>query len=222
LRKVLKKILHPVLKPLAAWHFRKPREYRYEDLVLTVLPTVFHPGIYLSTSILVEFILRQDLNQKSFLELGAGSGLVSFVAAKNGALVTATDINPEAIKGLKANAEKNQLNVSAVHSNLFENVNPNDFDVIVINPPYYPRAPNSNSELAFYCGDEFEYFHALFGQLEKMLNKASTEIYMILSEDCELKQIREIASANQFDLEIVHEEKKMQERNYIFKFVRNE
>ena len=214
--------MHPVLKPLAAWHFRKPRKYRYEDLVLTVLPTVFHPGIYLSTSILVEFILKQDIDQKRFLELGAGSGLVSFIAAKNGALVTATDINPEAIKGLKANAETNQITVSAVHSNLFENVNPNDFDVIVINPPYYPKAPNSNSEMAFYCGEEFEYFHSLFGQLKEMLSKSSTEVYMILSEDCELDKIREIGSLSGFGLEIVHEEKKMQERNYIFKFVRNE
>lgn len=86
---------------MAAWHFRKPRSFSFEDLKLTILPTVFHPGIYLSTGILVEFLSTIDLKGKTFLELGAGNGLTSFVAAKKGAIVTATDINTKAIEGIQ-------------------------------------------------------------------------------------------------------------------------
>ena len=210
--------MHPILKPLAAWHFRKPRTFSFEDIKLTVLPTVFHPGIYLSTTILVEFISKRELTDKNFLELGAGSGLVSFVAAKRGAKVTSTDINPEAIRGLQENAEKNNLQVTAIASDLFENVHPNDFDIIVINPPYYPKTAVTTTEMAFYCGEDFDYFKRLFNQVNTQLTNASTELFMILSEDCELDKIKEIAAAQHIELVVVHEEKKMQERNYIFKF----
>lgn len=207
---------------MAAWHFRKPRSFSFEDLKLTILPTVFHPGIYLSTGILVEFLSTIDLKGKTFLELGAGNGLTSFVAAKKGAIVTATDINTKAIEGIQENAKKNKLSVKSIASDLFEKVHPDDFDIIIINPPYYPKNPSSTTEMAFYCGEDFSYFNRLFKQVNEQLSNSFTEIFMILSEDCELEKIKEIAKSENIHLFIVHEEKKMQEQNYIFKFVRHE
>jgi len=211
-----------LLKPIAAWHFRKPRQYNYEGIELTVLPSVFHPGIYLSTNILIAFIKKLELPGKQFLELGAGSGLVSFVAAQKGAFVTATDINPKAIEGIKMNAEKNVLNVQAIVSNLFENIDGASFDIIIINPPYYPKDPSSGTEMAFYCGQDFGYFQRLFSQVNEEIDLSKTAIFMILSEDCELNKIAQIAQEHGIDLNLVHEEKKLQERNYIFKFVEHE
>jgi release factor glutamine methyltransferase len=44
--------------------------------------------------------MQFPLKNKHVLELGAGSGLIAIKAAKEGALVTATDINPVAIEYL--------------------------------------------------------------------------------------------------------------------------
>ena len=70
-----------------------------------------------------------------FLEIGSGSGLIAVHAAKAGAVVTATDINPHAIACTRRNALKNGVRVEVVESDLFEKV-PGLFDTIVFNPPY--------------------------------------------------------------------------------------
>ena len=44
---------------------------------------------------------KLPLHGKIFLELGAGNGLISIYAAKKGAKVTATDINPVAVEFLR-------------------------------------------------------------------------------------------------------------------------
>ena len=56
-----------------------------------------------------------ELENKRFLELGAGSGLISVFAAQQLAIVTATDINHVALEKLKENAAavavKNNVNL---------------------------------------------------------------------------------------------------------------
>lgn len=53
--------------------------------------------------------------------------------------VTATDINPHAIKCAKENASLNNVKMKIIKSNLFKNVQ-GTFDVIIFNPPYLPTA----------------------------------------------------------------------------------
>lgn len=76
-----------------------------------------------------------------FLEVGCGSGLVSLVAARAGASVTACDLNPHAVVAAHRNAAENRLRIEAVESDLLAEV-AGPFDVVAFNPPYLPTGPD--------------------------------------------------------------------------------
>jgi len=78
------------------------------------MPGVFHPGLFFSTKLLIEYISEYDLNDKNILELGAGSGLISVYCAKLKANVTASDINPIAVENINQNAKLNSVNIKVV------------------------------------------------------------------------------------------------------------
>lgn len=75
-----------------------------------------------------------------FLEVGCGAGLVGLVAARAGADVTATDLNPHAVALALHNARQNGLRVRAVQADLLEGLE-GPFDVVAFNPPYLPTTP---------------------------------------------------------------------------------
>ncbi|MFA7186385.1 MAG: HemK2/MTQ2 family protein methyltransferase [Victivallales bacterium] len=74
---------------------------------------------------------------ETVLELGCGSGIVSLHCARSGAVVTAGDINPSAVKLTEKNAEKNNLDIVVLLTDLFGSVN-GKFDTVVFNLPYLP------------------------------------------------------------------------------------
>ena len=76
-----------------------------------------------------------------FLEVGCGSGLVSLVASRAGAVVTCTDANPHAVALAAHNAKQNGLAVTAVETDLLAGL-PGPFDVVAFNPPYLPTEPD--------------------------------------------------------------------------------
>jgi release factor glutamine methyltransferase len=215
MRNFIKKITHPFLKLGLKLYYSKPRNYCYENICVKVHSDVFPPHLTLSTRILLDFIKPIDLTNKTFLELGCGSGIISLFAAKKGAKVTSTDINIIALDFLKESADKNQLEITIIESNLFENLTENSFDYIVINPPYYPKNPKNIKEQAWFCGTNFEYFEALFSQLPNY-KKTSNSVYMILSEDCEIDKIKAIAKKNSLSMKCVAQKSVVKEINYIF------
>ena len=215
LRRRFRRIVQPFLARLYRWYLSKPRWYRYEGLSVRVLPTVFHPGFLISTKVFLKFALQQNLQNKKVLELGAGSGLIALSAVRAGAIVTATDINPNAIASIKESAKKNQLSLTLIESDLFQKIPSQHFDFIFINPPYYPRQVTNLEEVAFFCGVDFDYFRQLFPQLFPFL-KSTTRAFMILSEDCEIETIREIARENKIEMQLILETKKVGELQYIF------
>lgn len=68
------------------------------------------------------------------LDLGTGSGLIAIYFALKGRKVTASDINKDALKVAGENAEKLNLKINFVQSDLFDKLN-NKFDLILFNPP---------------------------------------------------------------------------------------
>jgi release factor glutamine methyltransferase len=88
----------------------------------------------------------------------------------------------------------------------------------VINPPYYKKDPKSESEYAWYCGENLEYFSKLFLSLKNYVQSSSKTI-MILSNDCDIEGIQKIASRNHFTLKEVERKKIFWEQNYIFEIV---
>lgn len=216
LQKKSLKFFHPILRRLGNYYLSKPRNYTYQDIIVKVLPGVFHPGLFFSTKVFLEYLESVELKGKRVLELGAGSGLISVYCSKQGSQVTASDINNAALEGITFNAHKNKETISIVHSDLFDQIDPDDFDIILINPPYYPKKPKDIGEKAWFCGEKFEYFQKLFKQLRVSGNQ-SVGVLMILSEDCELKKIMSIAKSNALNYEQVFTKIVNGEENYIFR-----
>ena len=216
MRKFIKKITHPFLKLGLRLYYWKPRTFCYNNICIKVHPDVFPPQLTFSTKILLDFVGDLNLKNKSLLELGCGSGIISLLAAKKEANVTASDINQTALAFLETNASKNNLIVKTVLSDLFQNIENPAFDFIIINPPYYPKKPKNVKEQAWFCGEKFEYFDKLFLQLPCNLS-SETNCFMILSQDCEIEKIKAIALKNTLAFELVLEKKELVETNYIFR-----
>jgi release factor glutamine methyltransferase len=211
----LRKISQTFIRPLVQRYLSNEREYKYGEIKIKIFPGVFHPAFFFSTKFLLKHLARFDLKEKKVLELGAGSGLISFIAEKQGAEVTASDLSDVAISGLHFNKEKLNSKISVIKSDLFDQIEVQQYDFIIINPPYFPKNPTTDSQLAWYCGEHFEYFEKLFSQLDPFI-KPSVEIIMILSEECDILTIRKMAAAHGFILKESNRNKFWWEWNFIF------
>lgn len=218
-RQLFKRLVFPWLAPLTQWYLRKPRTYRYEGLKLVIPPGVFHPGLFLSTQILIDHLKEKPLSNKRFLELGAGSGLISLHAARRGASVVATDISRKAIDSIAKNARQNRLQLYTLQSDLFEDIPQQQFDLVLINPPYYPKDPQGEADHAWYCGANFEYFDRLFRQLKDRLPLLG-EVLMILSEDCACEKIEHMALQHGLSLQKTAKIRKRWEWHFIYQITR--
>ncbi|MEP7236595.1 MAG: class I SAM-dependent methyltransferase [Ferruginibacter sp.] len=213
---VIKHIVANTYKPLLARYLAKTRVYRYENLQLKIAPEVFHPGFFFSTRLLLQYISKLPLQKKEFMELGCGSGLISIVAAKKSACVTATDINPIALEFLKMNCFRNNVQLKIFHSDLFNEIPVKQYDIIAINPPYYKKDPVTMRDHAWFCGGNGEYFERLFKTMHKYIH-VDTEILMVLFDGCDMEMINDFATRNNFILNCVVSKQNMLEKNFIYK-----
>jgi release factor glutamine methyltransferase len=76
------------------------------------------------------------------LEIGAGLGLAAVLAAKAGARVVATDILPEAVEVMRANAGLNGVAVDARIGDCYAPVTGERFDLVCTNAPQMPTPAN--------------------------------------------------------------------------------
>jgi release factor glutamine methyltransferase len=215
MRGTLKKIVHPLLKFWLKVYYLRPQKYTYKNATVIVHKDVFSPYMTISTKIFIDFIETLELEQKSVLELGCGSGLISIFSAKKGAIVTASDINPTALRYLQKSAELNHVHVTIRHSDLFSELKKTTFDYLFINPPYFPKQPKNIVEKAWYCGEDFDYFKRLFMALPDQLIKTN-HCYMILSDTCQLETISRLAHNENLIMQVVFTKKVVGEVNYVF------
>jgi release factor glutamine methyltransferase len=189
---------------------------RFRGLNLLVKKGVFHPLYFYSTKFLIKYLENENLENRKILELGAGSGLISFYAeTKKNAIVVSSEISEVAIAGLQLNKQSLGSKIEIVASDLFDYIPKQNFDIIVINPPYYPKKPNSSPEFAWYCGEHFEYFYKLFAQIGQYFNQNS-KVLMVLSEDCDLEQIKKIGLQHGFVFLLKAKKRYFLEENFIF------
>jgi release factor glutamine methyltransferase len=218
MRKAFKAISNRTAKPLIGWYLRRPRLFAFSGIKLFIPPGVFHPGFFFSSRQLVNYLATLPLEGKLLFEMGSGSGFVSIYAAKQGAIVTAADSNPLAVETSIRNANTNGINAKFIHSDLFASVPPQQFDLIIVNPPYYPKDPADFAGQAWYAGEDHSYFRRFFLQANAFA-WPSSRILMVLSDECDLEVILGIARANGWKARLAEVKRGIFETGYIFEFV---
>ena len=92
------------------------------------------------TEILVEEVLKLNNKNSKILDLCTGSGAIgiSIAVYNESAQIYLSDVSDKALKVAEKNIIKQQVEdrVQLIHSNMFENINEKEFDIIVSNPPY--------------------------------------------------------------------------------------
>jgi release factor glutamine methyltransferase len=217
---IFKHFVSKTYKPLLLKYLSGTRTYAYKNFVLRIPAAVFHPGFFTSTRMLLKYIETIPVVNRSFLELGAGSGLISMVVARRGAVVSSSDINSTAIQYLRMNADHNGVLLNIIQSDLFDDLSPQQFDIIAINPPYYKKQPLSEIDHAWYCGEKGEYFSRLFQKLNQYMH-SNSEVLMVLCDGCDIPMIKSFASDNGFQMKCVQMKRNMVEMNFIYKIIRS-
>ncbi|MEW6714022.1 MAG: HemK2/MTQ2 family protein methyltransferase [Nitrospirota bacterium] len=98
---------------------------------------VFNPRYYITSEFMARHINASP--EDKVLDMGTGSGIQAITAAQRGCRVVAVDINPEAVKCAKRNAELNGVEerVSVLQGDLFSPLSKDGrFDIILFTPPY--------------------------------------------------------------------------------------
>lgn len=130
-------------------------EVEVGGMTLKVSNSVFHPGIFDLRAIYPDFYALIDVIElcrggAKFLEVGTGIGYFALQAAKDGCTVTATDINPQAVKDTKANAERLGLGgrVTCLESDVYSALEGSGekFDVIWWHWPYGKAMPGDKEK----------------------------------------------------------------------------
>lgn len=93
------------------------------------------------TEILVQEVLKIAQNDSKILDMCTGSGILAITINKyvENSIVYGIDISNGALEVARENNKMNKTNVNFIQSNLFENLNENDFNIIVSNPPYISK-----------------------------------------------------------------------------------
>lgn len=215
MRRLIRGFIGKTYKPLIErYYLSKSRNVKVLGVLLKTATNVFHPSLFYSSKFFGKFINEIDLENKKVLDVGCGSGILGLLAVRNGAEVTSVDINPDCIRITEYNSRINRLPLTVLISDLFENVT-GTFDVVLINPPYYPKTPNSLKQHAWYCGTEFEYFDRLFGTLY-LISNVKTKVYMVLSDGCDIERIVSMANEKGFEMKSTLEKQFVIEKNFIF------
>jgi release factor glutamine methyltransferase len=145
---------------------------------LDVFDDVYEPS---DDSFLLAKNIPQKLQGNQVLEIGSGSGIISLIAAKNGANVTAVDVESKAVENTRHNADKHRVKIMVMQSNLFEKIS-EKYDLILFNPPYVPCSKEGlRGETAWVGGVDGREFIDLFLKDFRKHLKANGKVLMIVS-----------------------------------------
>ena len=130
--------------------FRKKIRARFEELSeqeqvqtmpfrgehLQIFPQVFSPKLF-SESVWFGKQLTPLCQGKKLLEVGTGTGIIAIMCAQAGARVTATDINPEAVRNAQENFQTYNVEGQVYYADVYTGL-PEDkkYDIIFWNHPF--------------------------------------------------------------------------------------
>jgi len=148
------------------------------------------------TELLVEktinYIKRNFNKNIKILDIGTGSGAIAIVLKKAfpNSEVTALDISKKALDVARENARINDVDITFIQSDLFENIE-GKFDIIISNPPYIDFSEKIDEKvrkyephLALFAKEEGLYFYK---KILKEVKNYLTEEALICFEIGELQ-----------------------------------
>lgn len=125
---------------LATYLDKQPYMIEQDGITLKIAKNVFPSDFGITSSFFGNFILKQAPASPA-LDMGCGSGYFACLLKKIGCeSVFGVDFNPDAVSCAKENIGFNPaLNpITFIHSDLFDNLPPVKFKMIVFNFNYYP------------------------------------------------------------------------------------
>jgi len=161
---------------------------------------VYSPG---EDSVLLIESLDIDEGER-VLEIGCGTGVVAIHCAKNGAEVTAVDINPSAVELTRRNAAANGAYMDIRLSDLYEDID-SYYDTIVFNLPYLPVEDEGELAKAWSGGSDG------MGPLPKLLNEVRGRLLprgrfvVVVSSLMDQNSLDEVLS--KYDVKVLGEKK---------------
>ena len=138
----------------APFHTDYPKT-KYEIIIEPNM--AFGTGNHATTSMMLEYILAEDMSDKTILDMGCGTGILSIMASLKGAKkITAIDIDEWSFKGTQENAKLNNIkNIEVKHGDvsllgdetydcIFANIHKN---VLIADLPEYTKYLNKNGKI---------------------------------------------------------------------------
>jgi ribosomal protein L11 methyltransferase len=134
------------------------KEYPHCKYEIVIEPNMaFGTGNHETTSMMLEAILKENLNGKSVLDMGCGTGILGILASMKGATrITAIDIDNWSVKGTHENAIRNHIKNLKVRKGdaailgsekydlIFANIQKN---VLLNDLPAYAKCMNENGKI---------------------------------------------------------------------------
>ena len=146
------------------------------------------------TEELVNIILKNELGNKTILDIGSGSGCIAISLAKHypNAKVTALDLSEDAIELSKMNAKENDVNLEFINADILNFKSDKKYDIIVSNPPYVLELEKKQMsknvldyepELALFVKNDnpLQFYKAILDFAKNALNK-NGKIYFEINE----------------------------------------
>ncbi len=188
-----------------------------------VYPNVFSPKYFYDTEFFASQIAVEPLDR--FLEIGPGSGVISVTAALRGAIVTAIDINPNAVLNTKANAKLYGVakRVKVCEGDLYLPIGQQKFDIIFWNTPfgYTDRTDISILEKAVF-DPGYKSTQAFVRQAKKHLRPDGRLLIGFSSTLGHLSRLKEIVKENGFSFKIIAETKSKETYPVKFELIESE
>ncbi len=169
-----------------------------ENIIITLVPGLaFGTGRHESTKIAAKLLTELNLKEKSVLDIGCGSGILSVLSKKIGArYVKAVDSEPQAIEKTRETAKLNETEIDVSLSDLLQNVE-GKYDIIIAN--ILP-----------------EVLKKLLIQLPKVLKRESNIIFSGIYDE-EHNTMKEVIS--KYSFKIIKEEELNNWYGFLFKMV---
>ena len=176
-QKAFKKLVEKRSEGYPVAYLTKQKEFWRHTLLVNENILIPRPETELLVEKSLELISLHSL--KEVLELGTGSGAIAIAIAseKPEINIRATDINNGVLKISKKNAESYKIkNIKFIKSDWFTNIDANNYDLIVSNPPYIcnDNPILNNSDIRFEPSSALVSGAGGLADLRKIIRKSRT------------------------------------------------